>query len=322
MDKNMLNTITSQTLFPTQSDRHIIFGVDGKFIAHSLITILSVIKHSSGSDYHFHLVSSELSTRDNARLSEIFSHSSHGLTVHHLQNELFSTFPTTELFTRATYYRFLAPLILSHAERILYLDADIVCLNPLDELWQQSIEPDVMALVVGESEELQTQLSENIGLRSQRYFNAGMMLINVQPWNSEQVSERAFELLAERGHEFQYLDQDALNVLLEDRITFIASRFNTITMLSHEDRGYKLDVPKKTCLLHYAGADKPWQIWNEQQVCHHYRDIYQVSPLASVPYDKPRNFQQAKRMYKLLFRNNQLVMALYWRVKYIKMRYF
>ena len=322
MDKELLKTITSQPLFPTQSDRHIIFGVDGKFIAHSLITIMSIIKHAGSSAYHFHLISSELSTLDQARLSEIFSQSIHGLTLHHLQNELFSHFPTTELFTRATYYRFLTPLILSDAEKILYLDADIVCLNPLDELWQHPLPPDVMALVVGESEELQTQLSESVSLRSQRYFNAGMMFINVKLWNSEQISEQAFELLAEKGHQFRFLDQDALNILLQERVLYIDPRFNTITMLAHDDRGYALDVPKQTCLLHYAGADKPWQVWNQQQVCHYYRDIYKASPLASLPYEQPKNAQQAKRMYKLFFRKHQLVLALYWRVKYFKMRYF
>lgn len=322
MDKDILNTINSQHLFPAQSDRHIIFGVDGKFIAHSLITIMSLIKHAGDGRYHFHLISSELSAINIAHLEKIFAGSPHGLTLHHIQDSLFSAFPTTELFTRATYYRFLAPLILHHADTLLYLDADMVCLNPIDELWQITMPPEVIALVVGEIGALQPQLAENIGLRGKRYFNAGMMFMDVQKWNREQVSERAFCLLSEKGKHFQYLDQDALNTLLEDRVIFTEARFNTINMLSHDDEGYTQDVPKDTCLLHYAGADKPWQQWNQQYVGHYYRDLYQISPLADIPFETPKNAQQAKRMYKFLFRSHQRVRALYWRIKYFKMRYF
>ena len=76
-------------------------------------------------------------------------------------------------------------------------------------------------------------------------------------WRAGNISERAFTLLSEHGRNFQYLDRDALNILLEDKVTFVSSRFNTLTMLAHDDRGYTLDVPAETCLIHYAGADKP-----------------------------------------------------------------
>ncbi|PIF23606.1 glycosyltransferase family 8 protein [Candidatus Pantoea floridensis] len=322
MDKDILSTIDSQLLFPVQSDRHIIFGVDGKFIAHSLITIMSIMKHAGSSLYHFHLISSEISPIDVVRLENIFAGSLHGLTLHHIHDELLSAFPTTELFTRATYYRFLAPIILHHAEKLLYLDADIVCLNPIDELWRMNMEPEVIALVVGEIASLQHQLAENVGLHDRRYFNAGVMLIDIKKWNHEQVSQHAFTLLSEKGKYFQYLDQDALNILLEGRVEFIDTRFNTINMLSHDDKGYTQDVAKNTCFLHYAGADKPWQEWNQQQVCHYYRDIYRISPLADLPYERPGKVQHAKRMYKLLFRNHQFAQGIYWRLKYFKMRYF
>ncbi|MBA0036842.1 lipopolysaccharide 1,3-galactosyltransferase [Pantoea sp. BIGb0393] len=321
MDRDVIKAINSQLLFPSQCDRHIVFGVDGKFIAHSLITIMSIMKHAGSGFYHFHLISSELTPIDIKRLDTIFSGSSHGLTLHHINDELFKAFPTTELFTRATYYRFLSPLLVHDAEKILYLDADIVCLNPIDELWKMAMEQETIALVVGEIEALQHQLAENVGLHGHRYFNAGVLLIDRHKWNREQISERAYHLLVEKGKYFKYLDQDALNILLEDRVNFIESRFNTITMLAHDDKGYSLDVPENTCLLHYAGADKPWQEWNQQHVCHYYRDLRELSPLANLPYEIPRNAQQARRMYKLYFRHHHLVSGIIWRVKYFKMRY-
>ncbi len=321
MNHDVLQEINAEPLFPVQSDQHIVFGVDGKFKAHALITILSIMKHAGDRVYHFHLISSELTPADNPRLARLFQGSRHGVTLHHLPDQLFATLPVTELFTRATYYRFLAPLILPQAEKLLYLDADMVCINPLNELWQIPTGPGAVALVVGEIASLQPVLAKNAGLRGERYFNAGMMLIDVAQWRADNISERAFTLLSEHGRNFQYLDQDALNILLEDKVTFVSPRFNTLTMLAHDDRGYTLDVPAETCLIHYAGADKPWQVWNQQFVVHHYRDIYQDSPLSTMAFDQPANAQQAKRMYKSLFRQKRWWQAMLWRLKHIKMRY-
>lgn len=321
MDQDVTRVIKSQPLYPVHSDRHIVFGVDGRFAAHALITILSIMRHAGETVYHFHLLSAAFTPTDNDRLARVFAGTPHGLTLHHLPDSLFSAFPVTALFTRATYYRFLAPLVLPQAEKLLYLDADMVCVNPLDALWHMPTGPEAIALVAGELTALQPTLARQVGLRGERYFNAGMMLIDVSQWNHARISEQAFALLAEKGHRFQYLDQDALNVLLEDRVSFVRSRFNTLTMLAHNDAGYTMDVPPETCLIHYAGADKPWQQWNEQFVCRHYRAIYRTSPLAAVPFDKPATAAQAKKMYKLLLRKRKWLQALVWRLKHLKMRY-
>lgn len=67
MNHDVLQEINAEPLFPVQSDQHIVFGVDGKFKAHALITILSIMKHAGDRVYHFHLISSELTPADNPR---------------------------------------------------------------------------------------------------------------------------------------------------------------------------------------------------------------------------------------------------------------
>jgi len=109
--------------------------------------------------------------------------------------------------------------------------------------------------------------------------------------------------------------------VLEGKVCFVDRRFNFIEMLAHDENGYQRDVPPDTCIIHYAGADKPWQAWNQQKVCLHYRNIYRRSPVADQPFDLPRNHQQAKKMYKAMFRTRQFLMGVYWRFRYYQMRY-
>lgn len=284
-----------------------------------MVTMQSVINHREGLVFHFHILSSQLTDDDCSAYRAIAEAGGCGLTLHKISPELFSDLPTTELFSKATYYRLLAPLLIEQ-ERLLYLDADIVCLSGCGELWSHAIKGEV-AYVISESPELAPVLAENIGLKGRNYFNAGVMLINTRRWNELNLSEAAFDVLIKKGQRFKYLDQDALNLVLEDYIEFGERRFNTIFMLTHDKQGYCALPPADTVFLHYAGADKPWQQWNEQAVCRFYREIYSVSHLAGIPYDLPKNDRQAKKLYKLRLSNRKFVSGVRWLINYYKMRY-
>lgn len=198
----------------------------------------------------------------------------------------------------------------------------MICLNSPEDLWNVRFGPQEIALVVSESDEIKHELARNAGLIGTSYFNAGMMLIDVARWNCSNVSEKAFGLLNNREKRLKYLDQDALNIVLEGSVKYVSRRFNYIEMLAHNEKGYSIDVPSDTCILHYAGADKPWQEWNQQQVCKYYRNIHRRSPLAEYPFYLPVNHLQAKKMYKTMFRNRQFLRGIYWRIRYYQMRYF
>lgn len=321
MDQLNLDAIRSRTLLAADTDKHIFFGVDNKFIAHALITLMSLAEHAGASAFHFHLISSDLTDADAARFTAVLSGTRHGLTLHHAGSDLFVSLPTTQLFTRATYYRLLAPKLIPNAGKVLYLDADMVCISNPDALWSLPFDEEAIALVVAESDPLQARLAANVGLRGSAYFNAGMMLIDIARWNRAAISEQALAMLVAQGQRLQYLDQDALNTVLEGRVNYIDRRFNYIEMLAHDAQGYQRDVPADTCIIHYAGADKPWQTWNQQYVCRHYRAVYQRSPLSDHPLDRPTEAQQAKKMYKSLFRTRRLCRGVYWWIRYYQMRY-
>ncbi|MCT4702999.1 lipopolysaccharide 1,3-galactosyltransferase [Enterobacteriaceae bacterium H20N1] len=312
-------SITSEIICPSTGGKAIFFGVDGSFIRHAMITMQSVINHSERFVFHFHILSSELSEEDCSAYRNIAETGGCGLTLHKISPELFSDLPTTDLFSKATYYRLLAPKLIEE-DRLLYLDADIVCLAPCDELWSHPL-TDEVAYVISESPELAPVLAEKAGLKGSRYFNAGVMLINKQRWNELNISEAVFDLLLKKGKSFKYLDQDALNIILEGYIDFGERRFNTIFMLKHDEQGYCALPPAETVFLHYAGADKPWQQWNEQAVCRFYWEIYNKSHLAKIPFDLPEKDWQAKKFYKLLLRNRKFIPGIRWLINYYKMRY-
>lgn len=304
-----------------QPVRHIVFGVDGSFLRHAFITIQSITEASPDEAFHFHLITAEDVSHLTDKFSVLLPGNIHTFTLHRIASVLFTDFPTTQLFTKATYYRLLAPHFLKEAATLLYLDADIVCLNDFAALWHFPQAQHTPAFVVLEEEGLRAELANNIALKSDRYFNAGVMLIDVACWKEQRISLQAFAVLSERGAALQYLDQDALNIVLEDRFTTLERKYNTIFKPGHGREDYKALPPKETVFLHYAGADKPWQQWNKQAVCNYYAEIYKRSVWAAQPYDLPKNDQQAKKMYKLMFREGKVIKGLKWYIKYYLLRY-
>ncbi|HIE0706998.1 glycosyl transferase [Serratia marcescens] len=305
-----------------QEQYHVAFGVDGNFLRHACITIQSLIGQVDKGQLHCHLITSEETVGIADTLRALVTGTAHSIHVHQLPEQFFSRLPSTELFSKAIYYRLLAPYLLQDKATVLYLDADMVCLNAFTDFYNSRTSSEEIAHVVSEGEKQAPALAANIGLPpGTNYFNSGMLLINVQRWLQEKISAQVLSVLESRGHTFKYMDQDALNIVLAGHVKFVEKKYNSIFMLGHTERDYQLMPPSDTVFLHYAGADKPWQQWNKQAGTVFYTRIYANSMWASHVFDIPKNDAQAKKMYKLMLREKKYLSFLRWYLAYYKLRY-
>ncbi len=95
--------------------------------------------------------------------------------------ELFENAPTSKRYPKEMYYRLLSPLILpQEVERVLYLDPDMLIINPLRPLWELNLYGKTFAAAS------HTGLTEMVnGINQVRlnteheYFNSGVMLIDL-----------------------------------------------------------------------------------------------------------------------------------------------
>ncbi len=103
------------------------------------------------------------------------------------------------------------------------------------------------------------------------YFNTGVMLVDVARWIGEDIPSRAAQFLIEHPDEARWWDQDALNVVLDDRWqrlepecnapplrTFMPGlaeswRFEDVVPLER-----MLQAQDDAVILHYHGPFKPW----------------------------------------------------------------
>ncbi len=168
--------------------------------------------------------------------------------------------PENPWVTPGMYIRLLMPAAISpRAERLLYLDVDVLCMSSLTELWETDLGGATLGAV-------QDPGSPTMGSKAgvpgapdfikpdDPYFNSGILLIDVREWLRSEITERCFDYISGLRDGFRYPDQDALNVAAHQRWFGLDSKWNHLVY-------YDLDPQpgrEYTGIVHFAGPHKPW----------------------------------------------------------------
>lgn len=186
-----------------------------------------------------------------------------------VDTELFQDAPVTRQYpNREMYYRLLAPYLLpGDLKRILYLDPDILAINPLRPLWETAMEGRLFAAAAHTGK---TELANNVNkLRlgtGQDYYNSGVLLMDLEAGRREISPREIFYFVEQHGRELLLPDQDILNALYGERIlpledvlwNYDARNYSNYLLRS----GGQCDmdwVMEHTAILHFCGKEKPWK---------------------------------------------------------------
>lgn len=180
----------------------------------------------------------------------------------------FTDAPVSKQYPKEMYYRLLAPFFMpDDLHRILYLDPDILVINPLRPLWETDMKGNLFA---GAAHTGKTELANNINqLRlgtNHPYFNSGVLLMDLDRGRKEISADIIFDYTRKHTKELLLPDQDVLNAMYGARILEIDD-----SIWNYDARNYnnyllrtmgKCDmnwVMANTVILHFCGKSKPWQ---------------------------------------------------------------
>jgi lipopolysaccharide biosynthesis glycosyltransferase len=158
--------------------------------------------------------------------------------------------------------RLLIPRVLGDRRgRVLYLDTDTLVLDDLSPIWDTDLEGLAVAAVIDDVDrhiKADTPGFERVP-RVRSYFNSGVLLIDLDQWRKERISERAFDVVRTNAA-LPYADQDALNVVCDGRWKALDTRWN---YQGHLQRKLS-DLPKnpKQAVVHFVTKLKPWKVSN------------------------------------------------------------
>lgn len=174
--------------------------------------------------------------------------------------------------SNATYLRFLLPEILpDDIDCVLYVDSDVVAVDRIADILPEEVlsgrigepGPLLWAVMEGDGSHLQEK-----GFPVSRYFNAGVMIMNLRRWRDERLSAKLFAMERDLRGELMWWDQDVLNIAVQDDWTDLNPELNGFV-------GNRSNSPR---IIHFNSHRKPWQVGARAEDRRIYLDFRKRTP--------------------------------------------
>jgi lipopolysaccharide biosynthesis glycosyltransferase len=184
--------------------------------------------------------------------------------------------PTAGHLISSVYLRLLmGELLPASVDRVIYLDVDLLVEADLSELWREEFGRAIVLAVRNYSRSIMRSHLPLPGVdeatrRGERYFNSGVMLVNLQRWREENIGAATLEYIRANPSAIEFGDQDGLNAVLFRKWEELDISWNAQVdkLLDTEQLGrgemYDEIRQRRDELLHhprirhYAGGKKPW----------------------------------------------------------------
>lgn len=176
----------------------------------------------------------------------------------------FTTFPNIDNahVSEATYYRiFFDDYIedVKDLDTLIYIDSDMICLkNPFEEINNFSNMLLNSEYIIAAKNEIFADsekeiIFNNLELTSNKYLNAGFIIIDVRKWINHNLPKELSNKIIELKDKIIYWDQDVFNSYFDGSYLELPESLNMNTDL---DNNKELD--ENSIILHYYGKTKPW----------------------------------------------------------------
>jgi lipopolysaccharide biosynthesis glycosyltransferase len=174
--------------------------------------------------------------------------------------EPFRGFYTAPHVSVMTFARLLIPRAFPDTvSRLLYLDTDILVLDDLMPLWETDLEGAVVGAVLdGLDRHLTSGTRTFAGVpRVRGYFNAGVLLIDLERWRKQGISEAALEYHT-RFPSSPYMDQDGINVACDGLWKCLDSGWNFQDHFARKIEA--IAKHERPSIVHFVTGLKPWKV--------------------------------------------------------------
>lgn len=246
---------------------NLLFCVNRKVLGQMSVCLRSLLRSGGYRHYEVYVLHSDLDESISRAMERDFQE---GVTFHFIPvpEGLFADFPETGRYPKQIYYRLAAPLLLpKELDRILYLDVDMVIINPLTELYEMDFGGNYYAGCT-HTREFLTRLNQ-ARLQSEKavaYINTGVLLMDLNALREVIRLEDISAYVREHEKALILPDQDILTALYGDRIKLVDSlRWNlsdrVLAFYNGAHPKEKRDVNwvrENTSIVHYCGRNKPW----------------------------------------------------------------
>jgi len=256
---------------------NIVFTIDDNFIRHFSVALVSVLENNNNLDLNIYVIH-DIVNPEKLHSTVDFFKKKYKFSIEFLtlDNSLLADYKVSLHLSKAVYFRlFLAEILPVDIDKILFLDADLVVTGSLTELADYCFADE--ALLAQDDIELGVNIKRlnDMGFPVKKYFNAGVMLINLKFWRSGDYSKKLLEIANMYMDKLSWWDQDILNICFYDNWKYFDKTYNALHL--------RRKLMKLPIIIHYAGPSKPWQYMNGNPYKSYYWKYHKLTPFKNIP---------------------------------------
>ncbi len=238
----------------------VFFAVDDKYLPFLTIALDSLKAHASKENHYDIYVLTTGLTKESQTAAK--KREEENLTVHFVDvNEKLQAVSNSlhlrDYYSMATYYRIFIAGMFPELDKAVYIDCDIILRDDIAKLYDTDLGDNLVGAVPDQAvaivPEFRKYTKETLGVVAEKYFNAGVLVMNLKKFRETDFYGKFCDLL--QKYKFTVAqDQDYLNVACSGFVKFLGSEWNKMPIAGESEE------PK---LVHYNLTMKPWR----------YRDI-------------------------------------------------
>lgn len=236
----------------------IFYACDNRFVKFTMVSIASILEHASPEyRYDFHVLHTDITPQT---MEAVYRMQRENVSIcfddvsDHLET-ISNKLPIRDYYTKTTYYRLFIAEMFPELDKAIYIDSDTVVCGDISELYRYELGSCYVGAcheqAMVQVEEYGAYVEKCLGIDRNRYFNAGVLLLNCEQFRRQKVLEQFARLL----HVYNFVvtqDEDYLNVICKDHVKFLPQGWNT------EIFG-EIPIPESEFrVLHYIMVSKPW----------------------------------------------------------------
>ena len=257
------------------SQLHVACAAEGDYVPHSAAMLHSVLSHTGARRVTVHYLHDPGLDRESlARLARMVEGLGSEINLLPIPDERVQGLTTKGFTLKATWYRIFLPDLLPGVDKIVYLDGDLLALESLEELWSTDLTDHTAAAVANVLPRHYAGRLAEAGLDPARYFNAGVMVMNLDAMRNQGSSAALLRYGRERADRLVLRDQDALNAILGPSCVSLHPRWNCMNALwvypwAEEVFGPErlAEARRDPAIRHFEGPSftKPWHLTGDPE---------------------------------------------------------
>ncbi len=277
----------------------IFFATDDNYIPYLEVALRSLVENASKAyTYNIHILNTGLKEENKDAILKLANKNFNILfeDISYCIEPIKAMLKDVYHFSVVMYYRLFIEKLFPQYDKVIYLDCDIVVLGDISKLYNVNLGGNLIGAcqeqVINSNETFRKYANLGIGVPCEKYFNSGILLMNLKKFRQEKLCEQFVYLINTYNFDVVDPDQAYLNVLCYNKVKYLPNGWNKEAL--------PIKLEGKLNIVHYALYKKPWQyddiinveyFWHYAKKCTMYNKI--VENKASFDDNKKKAKEQA-----------------------------